>query len=588
MKHSIFQTSSTDVQPIDASDAATIYARVLQNPENVREAQNWISFYQEALDEAAILAVTNVHGTILSVNRKFCALSGYSREELIGANHRLLRSGVHDRAFFANLYQTICGGNVWHGEICNRAKSGKLYWVDTTIVPHRDLTGKLQSFTAIRFDITPQKKAEERWLNLASVDPLTNLPNRRRFMDVLERQFREGGDFTVGILDVDHFKDINDSLGHDAGDELLIEFARRLRTALGPSDFVARLGGDEFAILLRAPAGCGNIKIKMEQIFAALGKPVSIAGETHKLSVSIGASRYTNGSQSYSEILKHADIALYAAKDQGRGCYAIFDGEMRDKVESRARLFKDFSKGIDQAELTVFYQPIVSSETRNLVKIEALLRWAHPERGLVPPSYFQEALSDDRLSARAGEFVLDQVLRHIGDWKARGIDFGAVAINATTGDFRRPYFVNRLLSAIRSGEIAAHDICVEITEGILLGRAASTTRQAIDTLHAAGVMIAFDDFGTGFASLSHLSDIPVDIVKIDKSFVSGMEHSKKNRAIVESVIHLAHALEKKVVAEGVETAYQAEVLSSLSCDFMQGYLFSRPVAFEEVTRLIGR
>ena len=553
--------------------------------DSVREAQNWITFYKEALDEAAIVAVTDTRGAILSVNRKFCELSGYTEAELIGSNHRLLRSGIHNKAFFRDLYKTISHGRVWHGTICNRAKSGELYWVETTIVPHRTLDGRIQSYTAIRFDITPQKLAEDHLTRLANVDPLTGLPNRRRFIEDLEPAIRrpETG-FFVGIMDVDHFKDINDTLGHSAGDELLVEIAQRLRAALPVADFVARLGGDEFAVVLHH--GPAQAEALIEQIYKALEPPIWLGGRRLRPSVSLGLTQFPQGGGTVSELLKHADIALYAAKERGRNRAELFDEEMRSSTQRRADLLQAFEHALLNEELCVHYQPIISLATGRMVKMEALLRWQHPQQGLLYPASFHEALLDEGLSALVDCFVLERVLDDCKNWKAEGLQVGTIAINATSGGFRSTSLTARILMALTIGEIAAEEICVEITEGMLIGREGSQVHSSIEELHGKGIKIAFDDFGTGFASLRHLRDVPVDIVKIDKSFVSSLEESRVNRAIVEGIIHLAHHLGKTVIAEGVETHAQVTLLEDVGCDFIQGFLVSAAVPFAQTTEYL--
>lgn len=549
-----------------------------------REAQNWAAFYKEALDEAAIVAVTDTQGVIRSVNRKFCELSGYDESELIGANHRILRSGFHDKDFFRALYRTIAQGRIWHGEICNRAKNGNLYWVDTTIVPHRDVDGRVNSYTAIRFDVTLQKQAEERLWRLANVDSLTELPNRMQFLGDLEALIAaaKSETFVVGLIDVDNFKDINDCLGHAAGDELLKELARRVQTALDPGDVLARLGGDEFALVLRH---CPDRSVKTDRIrriYEALDPPVILNGNRRRLGVSIGATRFPEGGQTPSDLLKHADIALYAAKARGRNCAAYFSDAMREGVVRRAALQSRFEQALLSDELQIRYQPIAPLKPGDPVKLEALLRWQDPQRGLLTPGQFREALEDERLAALADQRVLDLVLADIVEWRRIGLAMGCVAVNATLGDFKQGRYVETLLDAVERGRIQPQDICIEITEDLLIGHHGGRVRTALDLLHSHGFRIAFDDFGTGYASLSHLRDLPVDLVKIDRSFIEALGTSSADHAIVESVILLSHHLGKRVVAEGVETEAQARILRDLNCDFMQGYAVAKPLCFAEV------
>lgn len=548
------------------------------------------SFYKEALDEAAIVAVTDARGTILSVNGKFCELSGYSSEELVGNNHRILKSGLHGGEFFRNMYRTIAQGGIWHGEICNRAKNGKLYWVDTTIVPHRGPDGTIESYTAIRFDITPQKTAEERLWRLANLDSLTELPNRMKFMDDLDAMITNSGNppggIVVGLMDLDHFKDINDSLGHAAGDQLLREVASRIRDVMGNEDEIARLGGDEFALLFRNCHSRTDKEERIARIFAALGAPMVICGTERSLSASIGVARFPNEGENSSELLKNADIALYAAKAKGRARAEIFSERMRERVQRRAELRSRFESGLRAGEFRVMYQPILPLHDQGAISMEALLRWSHPERGLIQPPEFIEALADETLAAMVDSFVLEHVLGQIQQWRAKGLPFGSIAVNATLGDFRTAAYVDRILFAIKHGMIDRQDLCVEITEDMLLGRGGGRARIEIERLNNAGVRVAFDDFGTGFASLRHLRDLPVEMVKIDKSFICALEDNPADRAIVMSVIELAHRLGKQVTAEGVETRAQSAILELLGCDRIQGYLVAPALSAPELEAFI--
>lgn len=569
-----------DAGPIDRIPSA----RTNDEAVRFREVQNWAAFYKEALDEAAIVAVTDTQGIIRSVNRKFCELSGYDESELIGANHRILRSGFHDKSFFQSLYRTIARGNIWHGEICNRAKNGNLYWVDTTIVPHRDVDGRVNSYTAIRFDVTLQKQAEERLWRLANVDSLTELPNRMHFLGDLEALIGAAEDesFVVGLIDVDNFKDINDSLGHAAGDELLRQLALRVQNALDPGDILARLGGDEFALVLRRCPDRSAKKRRIGRIYEALDPPVMLNGDRRRLGVSIGVTRFPEGGHTPSDLLKHADIALYAAKARGRNCAAFFSDAMRDGVERRAALQARFEQALLHDELQIRYQPIAPLNPAYPVKFEALLRWNHPERGLLVPGQFREALEDERLAALADRRVLDLVLADIVEWRRLDVAIGTVAVNATIGDFKQGRYVETLLQAVESGNIQPQNICVEITEDLLIGQHGGHVRTAVEQLHSHGFRIAFDDFGTGYASLSHLRDLPVDLVKIDRRFIEALSTSPADHAIVESVILLSHHLGKRVVAEGVETEVQARILRDLNCDYIQGYVVAKPLRFADV------
>lgn len=537
-------------------------------------------FQRDALDAAAIVAVTDRQGRILSVNRKFCELSGYSEAELLGSTHRIVCSGTHDRGFFRNLYATIGRGEVWHDVICNRAKSGHLYWVDTTIVPHRDGSG----YTAIRFDVTPQKLAEQRLEHLANVDPLTDLPNRRRYMHLLEQAVGRGDRIATAILDLDHFKDVNDSAGHDTGDRLLLAVADVLRSIIADDETVARIGGDEFALILH-DRGDGELPRTLAAIIAAVGNVPAAPSLGWRAQASLGAARFPEDGGDAGELLKCSDLALYAAKQDGRGCFRLFDKRLAQDAEWRAELRSAVQGALALGEMLVMYQPIVDLTPHRPLAFEALLRWRRADGTLLTPAVFSSVFEDEAIAADIGVFVLDQVLRQIARWTAAGVAFRSIAINATLGDLRGTRFVDMIAAAIGLGQVRGDQICVEITEGMLLDRGARTVWQSIERLHRCGVLIAFDDFGTGFASLTHLRQLPIDHVKIDRSFIESICADDKDVAIVRSVIELAHRLNLRVVAEGVEVAEQEQLLRGLGCDSIQGFLIAPAMCERSATAL---
>jgi diguanylate cyclase (GGDEF)-like protein/PAS domain S-box-containing protein len=551
------------------------------------EANDLAAFYREALDSAAIVEVTDLAGTILSANDKFCEISGYSRQELIGANHKIVRSGIHEEAFLAQIRTTVERGRIWKGEICHRAKNGRFYWLETTVVPHRRCGGQIDQFIAIRFDITAQKQAESQLRWLANIDDLTELPNRHNFIRSLADSIDgERGETVIGVMDIDHFKDINDSLGHGVGDKLLRELAIRLRTAMGGRDEIARLGGDEFGLILRDVGRKGALHDRVKRIFAVFAEPLPVGLGERMLTASIGLTRVAEDGGDRGDLLKHADIALHEAKLNGRGRAEMFGLEMQHRLNRRTELCEAFERGLHSGEFVVHYQPIMGLRQPAPAAMEALLRWNHPGQGMVRPPQFLDALADEHLAMQVGGFVLKQVIAQVGRWRAIGMPFTAISVNATIGDLRARRFVDTILAEITRGSIAPTDLCVEITEDVLIGRGGVCARSEIERLHQAGVPVAFDDFGTGFASLRHLRDLPVAMIKIDKSFVFAIEHDMADRAIVRNVIELAHALGKTVTAEGVETIEQASILKALNCDRIQGFLISQAVAASDIEPIL--
>lgn len=547
-----------------------------------------------ALDEAAIVATTDVTGRIVYVNDKFCQISGYSEEELVNSNHRLLRSGVHDKEFFRAMYRTIAQGETWHGELCNKAKSGDLYWVDTTIVPRRASNGRIAFYDAIRFDITPLKKAEERlWVD-AHTDALTGLPNRKRFVSHLAAKVRtfgaQGASFALCLLDLDGFKDLNDSFGHDAGDRFLQVVASRLVELLGTEIAVARLGGDEFTLIIPSEPKSLTLLNMLEDVVETLRMPIEIEGYQRRCSASIGVTMFPSEAAEPSELMKNADIALYRAKARGRDRYELFDPEMAKAVALRTALRQEAETGLENGEFLLFFQPIVdiTSSKPALKGFEALLRWRHPSLGLVGPGRFGELFDDPGLCAEIGRAVSRMAIDQGAEWRAKGLEFEKIAINVTSADLRSEQFGPSLLENIRAAKLEPHHFCIEVTEGMFLGRGSERIFAALEWLHNAGLKIALDDFGTGFASLTHLKSLPIDRIKIDRSFVDKIEQDRANSAIVHGLIRIAHSLDLLVTAEGIETQSQLHELTRFGCDQAQGYLIAKPMPPSRVAHFMSR
>lgn len=549
-------------------------------------------FIRYALDSAAIVAITDVRGTITYVNGKFCQITGYSQSELIGSNHRILRSGVHDAEFFREMYRHIAQGRIWHGEICNRRKDGTFYWVDTTIVPHVSTTGKVDSYTAIRFDITSRKQVEEELRaskehhkTIANVDALTGLPNRRRFQEYLgeliARDEPPSVNFYLGLFDLDAFKEINDSFGHDAGDLLLQSIALRLKMLAADRHFIARLGGDEFGLILDGVADNEAIDF-FESVMDSIREPIDIEHSPRRCSTSMGVAVFPHHATDAISLFKAADMALYHAKYLGRDRFEFFQKELRHAVEQRFSTLREIENGLERGEFVFFYQPIVHRDSTSAASLEALMRWRHPIRGLLTPQDFSIAFDDSATRAALGIFMLKRVFDDVKAVKNAGMALKRVAINLTNSDFRSDTFVDLLFKRCAETGIGPENFCVEVTEGMFLGRDQKRVYRGLMRLHEAGVEVALDDFGTGYASLTHLQELPIDRLKIDRRFISDITQSRKDQAIVAGIINIAHGLGKVVTAEGVETAEQVSLLLDMNCDFLQGWYFSKACDVESL------
>lgn len=567
-------------------------ASMLRSASRFRPEEDFIRY---ALDNSAIVAVTDVRGTITYVNGTFCEISGYTQAELIGSNHRMLKSGLHDTDFFRAMYREIAQGRIWHGEICNRRKDGSLYWVDTTIVPHISERGKADSYTSIRFDITERKQLEvdlmaskEHLKRLADLDPLTSLPNRRRFQEfvesTVERHAGTGDRFHLALLDIDTFKEINDSFGHHAGDQLLETVAERLATHCLKNGFISRLGGDEFGIILTdtTPAAAAST---LEDVLESLRRPIEIGVTARRCSASIGTATFPQDGQDSEALFKAADLALYHAKALGRDRCEAFQPCLREAAERRSDLLLEIESGLRLDAFVLHYQPIVPGDG-GLISLEGLMRWRHPQRGLLTPGAFQEGFSDPAIRAALGMFMLDRIFQDLAGLSSTRLPLLRVAMNLTNSDFRSDAFVDRFFELAEETGIGPERFCVEVTEGMFLGLHQKRVENGLQRLHGAGVEIALDDFGTGYASLTHLRQLPFHRLKIDRSFVANMVASPEDRAIIGGIIDIAHSLGKQVTAEGVETIEQVDLLRAMGCDHMQGWYFGKACPPEQLIETI--
>jgi diguanylate cyclase (GGDEF)-like protein len=423
----------------------------------------------------------------------------------------------------------------------------------------------------------------------ASHDDLTCLPNRAQFQTHLDHHVRSAGQdgFALLLLDIDNFKLVNDTLGHDAGDQLLRTVAERIARAVREGDVIARLAGDEFAIITRNVRTEPGVIAVAERIFESLREPWLYQGRLGECRISIGASLAPRHGDSAEELFKHADIALYDAKSRGKGQLAVFRQSMKSAVEKRTRQISLARHALGRDLVVPYYQPKVRLSAGRVEGFEALLRWRHPTQGVQMPGTIQAAFEDLELASQITERMVDQVLLDMRRWRERGLRFGHVAINVTAADLRQDDFAGRLLEKLHDHGLPHGCLQVEITETVFMGRGAEYVERALRQLHDAGIRVALDDFGTGYASLSHLKQFPVDAVKIDRSFLHDFSLDPQNQAIINTVISLGHSLDIDIVAEGIETAEQERHLLKRGCTYGQGYLYGKAVPAQRVPRLLA-
>ena len=565
--------------------------KLLKAKQNVERAFSELSTYMQGINQHAMVSVTDANGIIVEVNDKFCRTSGYTKQELTGKNHSILNSGTHSDSFFKEMWKTIQSGEVWTGEICNKSKLGGLSWLDTSIVPLKDDHGNVVQYISIRIDITERKKTEERMVHMGTHDGLTGLPNRVLLLDrikqALAHDVRYDTHAAVLFIDLDQFKIINDSLGHDIGDLLLIEVATRLLSCVRDEDTVARQGGDEFIILLPDIPEADHADIVGSTILESIIQPYNVRGHELHISASIGISVFPEDSRDVNTLMKNSDTAMYRAKESGRNNCQRFKEEMNAMAEEKQVMLSYLHRALPNNEFELFYQPILDIQSNEIVSLEALLRWNHPEKGHVSPYEFIPLAEESGLIVPIGDWVLHTGCDHLKQWVDQGYDVPNLSINLSVRQFYQKSLIGILRETLDRTGLHGSSLELEITEGILM----ENTDELIATMYQIkemGVKISVDDFGTGFSSLSYIKSFPIDTLKIDKSFVSDITTNKGDAAIVKTIIALAHSLNMDVIAEGVEDGEQLSFLKEEKCDKYQGYYYSRPIPATDVSALFKK
>ncbi len=543
-----------------------------------------------AFDAQEGIFVTDADARILRVNNAFTDITGYSAEESIGKTPNFLSSGIHDQKFYETMWNSIQHKGAWEGEIWNRRKNGSLYPERLVITAVKDKNGNVINYVASLADITESKAASDEIKNLAFYDPLTQLPNRRLLLERVKQALASSSHShqrgALLFLDIDHFKVLNDTLGHNTGDALLKLIANRLQSCLREADTVARIGGDEFVILLE---NLGEDKIEAaaytemiaNKILDLMAQPYKLDTYEHRNSVSIGATLFFNHEADVEDVLKQADIAMYQAKDAGRNTIRFFDVQMQEAVALRVSLERELRNAIDSGQFELYYQVQVNKHKKAL-GAEALIRWIHPERGTVSPVQFIPLAEDTGLILPIGQWVLETACAQLKSWqqKAETREL-SISVNVSAKQFNQPNFVELVQDTITRHGIDPAFLKLELTESMLLENIQQMIDKMID-LRKIGVRFELDDFGTGYSSLQYLKQLPLNQLKIDQSFIRDIAIDENDKILVRTIIAMAHSMDLGVIAEGVETEEQRQFLMDHGCDHFQGYLFGKPMPIDKL------
>ncbi len=587
--HDLTMDQRKDDMRDEIADLAATFNRMADEVQ-IRD-QSLVKLSQAVEQSPESIVITDLKGRIEYVNAACIRNTGYSRSELIGAHPRMLQSGKTPPDTYQALWSSLAKGKVWEGEFTNRRKDGSEYIEAAIIAPVRHADGGITHYLAVKQDITDKKRAEAEIRSLAYYDPLTNLPNRRLLMDRLNQAMiasnRSQAFGALLILDMDHFKTLNDTQGHDIGDQLLIEVARRLTVNIRQEDTVSRLGGDEYVVILEnlsqeEQAAAHLAEIIAEKIRDALGQPYALTGleQQHSGTASIGMTLFHGFEHSTDVLLKQADVALYQAKESGRNRLRFFNPAMQAAIDTRTAMENALRLALSNSELKLYYQPQVDHHGR-IIGAEALLRWQRPAIGMVSPQHFIPLAEESGLILPIGNWVMQTACAQINTWaEAPQTRHLQLAINVSARQFHQIDFVARVADCLATSGIDPTRLKLELTESVVLDNVEEVIHR-MQQIKALGVSFSLDDFGTGYSSLSYLKRLPLDQIKIDQSFVRDLAIDPSDAAIVRAILAMSQTLGLDVIAEGVETPAQRDFLHANGCQAFQGYLFGRPTPIEE-------
>ncbi|MCP5419403.1 MAG: EAL domain-containing protein [Gammaproteobacteria bacterium] len=575
----------------DALGRVSAYESVLNDITEQRQAELDLRLAAGVFENTADgIIITDAQQRILFVNEAFSQVTGYDKDEVKGQTPAILRSGRHDKAFYTKMWQTVSTHGRWQGEIWNRRRDGTTYAQWLTLSTVRDDAGKIVHYLAVFTDLS-QRKQDAAWLHfLSHNDSLTGLANRmcfrERLSEALSRaQRHEHQVLGLLLIDLDHFKTVNDSLGHPLGDSLLQAVAQRLRECVRESDLVARLGGDEFGIMLDPLNHVQDAAAPASKVLQSLADPVLVDGHELYISASVGISCYPTDGNDAETLLKNADIALYRAKEEGRNLYQFFSTEMNERANETLIISNSLRQALERNEFLLEYQPCLDLASKRITSVETLIRWKHPQLGLISPVKFIPIAEETGVIVAIGEWVLRTACAQARGWQKAGLPPLRLAINLSARQFRQPDLAQRIAEILEETGFPANALEVEITESMVMQDPRKTHQILLD-LKAMGITVAIDDFGTGYSSLSYLKRFPIDYLKIDQSFVGDIPKDMDDMAITRAIVAMAKSLRLRVIAEGVETDEQHTFLSAEGCEEGQGFLFGRPQSPEDLERLL--